>query len=325
MATPVQSFVGGLGLALSVHSLLVLNGRTFGVSGFIHSAATGDDEGMSAVAGLLAGGMVIGLLEGSGPEAFTGGVSKAILSGMLIGIGTKLSNGCTSGHMICGLSRLSFRSLVATISFFCTAAITTHILYSDTLTYNGAFDWSIGRNGWWLILLYVAALTPPLIFHRSPTRSCETPSELFLKRNTTAFCTAFSFAVALRLSNLSNSIRVLSFLILPFHSAFDPSLAFLAVGALPLATLLYHLYRGRSSSSPGAGCSVQATAYCRLILGAALFGVGWGISGTCPGPGLVNAGRSLFVGSSAKQFVAWTASVMLGGVLANSNLRQFLV
>jgi len=317
MATPVQSFVGGLGLALSVHSLLICNGRNFGVSGFIHAAAVGNEEGVAAVAGLVAGGVIIGLMEGSGPEAMMGDVSKTIFSGMLIGIGSKLSNGCTSGHMICGLSKFSFRSFIATLVFFCTGVVTAHVLHADTLVQSGSTDWSLGSNGWWLITLYVLALIPPLVLsYSSSVRQLS-------KDITTAFFVALSFAIALRLSNLSDPAKVLGFLILPFHSAFDPSLVYLAAGALPLASFLYHFcQRTTVQTSCGTTIDPGATFYCKLVTGAAIFGIGWGISGICPGPGLINVGRSLAGGSNTKQFIVWVLSVMLGGVLANKNMRK---
>ena len=91
----------------------------------------------------------------------------------------------------------------------------------------------------------------------------------------TSFLTAVSFSLALRLSNLTSPQRVLSFLILPFNSSFDPSLAFLAVGALPLATALYRKW-GRGLCPKN-----SAKVDWRLVTGAAVFGVGWGMEGIC--------------------------------------------
>jgi uncharacterized membrane protein YedE/YeeE len=78
----------------------------------------------------------------------------------------------------------------------------------------------------------------------------------------------------LRLSNLTNARRVLGFLLTPAHSAFDPSLAYLAVGAVPLTSLLYHIGTVHVQLKKG---KVDG----RLLVGAALFGVGWGIEGIC--------------------------------------------
>lgn len=95
--------------------------------------------------------------------------------------------------------------------------------------------------------------------------------------------TGFHFALALRLSGLTDPTRVLSFLLLPFHRAFDPSLAFLAVGALPLNLLLYHYARGNEQPRLGGTWCIPKPGEIdvKLIVGAAIFGVGWGLTGVC--------------------------------------------
>lgn len=89
--TPVQSFIGGLGLALPVHSLLLLNGSVLGISGFLHRAARGDRESLVSVAGLLGGGVVIALVEGTAQQAeVTHDLWRIVASGLLVGLGTKV-------------------------------------------------------------------------------------------------------------------------------------------------------------------------------------------------------------------------------------------
>jgi uncharacterized protein len=92
-------------------------------------------------------------------------------------------------------------------------------------------------------------------------------------RQVIAFSSAFAFALALRLSNLSDQRRVLAFLLTPAHNAFDSSLVYLAIGAVPLSSLLYRVGKFRV---PNEGAIDP-----RLLAGAALFGVGWGIEGIC--------------------------------------------
>jgi uncharacterized protein len=91
--TPLQSFLGGIGLSLPVHSLLLLNGTVFGISGFIHRSIRGSLESTASIAGLITAGVSLGLLEGKdgAPEVIPGGLSKVLVSGLLVGVGTKVS------------------------------------------------------------------------------------------------------------------------------------------------------------------------------------------------------------------------------------------
>jgi hypothetical protein len=104
-----------------------------------------------------------------------------------------------------------------------------------------------------------------------------------IQRLSTSFLTAFSFAIALDYTNLSKPTKVISFLLLPFHPAFDPSLVYLAVGVLPLSFLLYTFFRGNGNPRLGGTWDVLKPGKIdiKLISGAVLFGVGWGIGGYC--------------------------------------------
>jgi hypothetical protein len=89
--TPVQSFLGGIGLSIPVHILLLFNGSAFGVSGFIHSAVRGSIENLASVSGLVLGGLAVGLVDGKGhgPEPVSGGLIRVGAAGLLVGLGTK--------------------------------------------------------------------------------------------------------------------------------------------------------------------------------------------------------------------------------------------
>jgi uncharacterized protein len=89
--TPLQSFIGGLGLAVPVYTLLLLNGNVFGISGFIHRAALGEREAITAVTGLVSGGALVGIIEGGGVNAFTVSFPQVLLSGFLVGLGSKVT------------------------------------------------------------------------------------------------------------------------------------------------------------------------------------------------------------------------------------------
>ena len=132
--TPVSALLGGALIGLSASMMLLFNGRIAGISGVFSGllAPRAGDVGWRAtfVAGLLAGGVALALLAPSvygsgGPERSIGAV---IVAGLLVGVGTRLGNGCTSGHGICGLTRLSPRSAVAVGTFMATGFITAAIV-----------------------------------------------------------------------------------------------------------------------------------------------------------------------------------------------------
>jgi uncharacterized membrane protein YedE/YeeE len=126
--TPVRSLLGGMMLGLSASVLWLAAGRVAGISGILGGLFTPGTEGRSwrvqFLAGLLAGGLLLALVH---PAVFaSAGRSLPVLAlaGVLVGFGARLGGGCTSGHGVCGLSRLSGRSLVATLVFMATAILT---------------------------------------------------------------------------------------------------------------------------------------------------------------------------------------------------------
>lgn len=89
--TPLQSFLGGVGLAIPVQILLTFNGQPFGISGFLRNATRGRKEALASIAGLLMGGLVVGGIEKVGPEVIAAQVPRVVLSGLLVGVGTSVS------------------------------------------------------------------------------------------------------------------------------------------------------------------------------------------------------------------------------------------
>lgn len=81
---------------------------------------------------------------------------------------------------------------------------------------------------------------------------------------------------------MTDARRVLSFFLLPYHRAFDPSLVFVAAGAMPVGLLLYHFARGDERARLGGTTTVKTGKIdTRLLVGSAIFGLGWGIAGIC--------------------------------------------
>lgn len=132
--TPLPALVGGLLIGLASAVMLLVNGRIAGISGIVGALFTptaGDIRWRLAfLGGLLSGGVALalanpGLLESTLDRPWP--VTAA--AGLLVGIGTRLGSGCTSGHGVCGISRLSPRSIVATLTFIA-AGVVTVALYN---------------------------------------------------------------------------------------------------------------------------------------------------------------------------------------------------
>ncbi len=118
----INALLGGVLIGVSVSLMLLWNGRVTGISGIINGAMTpvkGDTLWrVLFIAGLFLGGIVMGQLN---PKVFentvTSDIWTTVAAGLLVGFGTILGSGCTSGHGVCGISRMSPRSLVATVVF----------------------------------------------------------------------------------------------------------------------------------------------------------------------------------------------------------------
>ncbi len=118
---------GGLiGLAGAMY--LLVNGRIMGASGIIGevidgSAGPNRSEKLCFLAGLILVPGVLVLLSGGADTHATGNLALLILAGLLVGVGTRLANGCTSGHGVCGISRLSMRGIAATVVYIGAGAV----------------------------------------------------------------------------------------------------------------------------------------------------------------------------------------------------------
>lgn len=117
-----NALIGGVLIGLAVSLMMLFNGRVTGISGIIAGIIkpnkTDLDWRVSFLGGLILGGIALLFMR---PESFVQ-ISSAhwgdyLFAGLLVGFGTLLGNGCTSGHGVCGISRLSVRSIIATVTF----------------------------------------------------------------------------------------------------------------------------------------------------------------------------------------------------------------
>lgn len=132
--TPIASLLGGALIGLSAVLLMWATGRIAGISGIAARLFPPYEDGelagrLAFVAGLVAAPVLVRLATGSLPaQTIAAGTPLLIVAGLLTGFGSVWGYGCTSGHGVCGLSRLSVRSLVATIIFMATGVATVFLM-----------------------------------------------------------------------------------------------------------------------------------------------------------------------------------------------------
>jgi uncharacterized membrane protein YedE/YeeE len=130
--TPWASLAGGVLIGIAAAMFVLLNGRAAGISsvlGGLLRPARGDIGWRVAfLAGLVAAPLAYALFASVPRPQIDAGTTALVVSGLLVGIGTRYGSGCTSGHGVCGLSRLSPRSLVATLAFMGAGFVTVFVM-----------------------------------------------------------------------------------------------------------------------------------------------------------------------------------------------------
>jgi len=131
--TPLSGLFGGVLIGLAAAMLMVLTGRLAGVSGIVGGLlqARPADQGwrIAFVAGLIAAPLIAALFGAPLPRpAMTQNFALVAATGLLVGFGSRIGNGCTSGHGVCGFARLSARSIAATLIFMVTAVVAIALL-----------------------------------------------------------------------------------------------------------------------------------------------------------------------------------------------------
>ncbi|HCU0242657.1 TPA: YeeE/YedE family protein [Morganella morganii] len=127
--TPVSAALGGLMIGIAVAVLLLFNGRIAGISGIFANMFTKQSGWRIAfIAGLAGAPWVYRLFAGQPDVVIAADYPLLIAAGLLVGFGTRLGNGCTSGHGICGMARLSKRSFAAVAMFMVSAFLTVWLM-----------------------------------------------------------------------------------------------------------------------------------------------------------------------------------------------------
>ena len=131
--TPLSGLLGGALIGFAAVLLMLLTGRLAGVSGIAGGLlSSGSDKGwrIAFIAGLIAAALILPLFGGpSAARPAAPSLALFAVAGLLVGFGTRMGNGCTSGHGVCGFARLSARSIVATLVFMVVAVATVAIVH----------------------------------------------------------------------------------------------------------------------------------------------------------------------------------------------------
>ena len=129
--TPIPAFTGGLIIGLAVGVFFLLNGRLVGISGIASNALTEKEnkfDNLLFLLGLITAPFIYSLFSNEGINiSISNSYVLLIAAGLLVGIGTRISGGCTSGHGISGIGRFSLRSIIATITFMIVGILTVYV------------------------------------------------------------------------------------------------------------------------------------------------------------------------------------------------------
>ncbi|MCF2950003.1 YeeE/YedE family protein [Paraglaciecola aquimarina] len=127
----VEAFVGGMLIGLGAILLMLLNGRIAGISGIVNGALSGFSVQTfwrwAFILGLVVAPFVASITGFTLPTSLPVDTATLVIAGLIVGVGTQIGSGCTSGHGICGIGRLSKRSIVATMIFMGSAITTVAI------------------------------------------------------------------------------------------------------------------------------------------------------------------------------------------------------
>lgn len=342
--TDIQSsIIGGVIIGTVASSYLVLTGRVTGLSSYIEASIIDRYEGHDKVwrlfymAGLLTGGAGLAMYL---PLSFYHGalVVKPVtvyLAGFLTGFGTRLGNGCTSGHGLMGLARFSPRSLSAVISFMTTGIITASLTRS--LTYRDYF-YTLNEKGhdnaghsWLYYGPVIASFTASIVIsslqnRRSMFSGLQSIINGFsdvkiMKDMLIPTLSGLLFAVGLGIGGMANSAKVHEFLDFNGVNGWDYSLvgvlgAGVAMNAVNIAIMRHFNIKtvcdphckGLSGKIKVGIVPENTQLDSKILVGSALFGIGWGLTGVCPGPALIGLGGAQ--GNAAMFFPAMLAGIL---------------
>eukprot|EP00871_Galdieria_phlegrea_P001368 jgi/Galph1/2231/GphlegSOOS_G870.1 len=322
--TAIDGAIGGLSIGLGVAVNAVMLGRVTGISGIVGGMFQ-LDSGWSWRAAFLTG-FTIGaqILRRAFPEVLSDKVNiispwKLVVGGLMIGFGTRLGSGCTSGHGLCGIGRGSRRSVMNTIIAFSSAALVNFATesYSIALSDSGAVQ-NIFAVNFDAMRTFFSALKPVfmgligVIFVSVKGLGRNQPVVNKILPPIVGAYAGYLFSIGLGYSGMTLPQKILSFL--SFRSEiWDPSLMFVFGSGLLLSAASFYLLkqeRYKPILHAENYIPTRSDIDWRLVVGGILFGSGWGMVGLCPGPALVN-----FLGRPELKGNQLLISSLMGGMI----------
>ncbi len=309
----VLAIIGGTLIAFATTLHLMLFGRLTAMSSIFNSLIKCDQQGgfrwkFGFFCGLLTGTYGVFMLFGhtlnagnitiqlfDKQEDAQRGLSTLgfALGGFLVGFGSKLGNGCTSGHGVCGLPRLAPRSWIAVTVFLITGVLTATLRSYFPVLANSL---SVGKEAaeqYKTIADFIFALLLIYFAYDLNVNSARLREKL---ETIACFFIGFVFGLGLSISGMCRRTRVLSFLSLPgievddqHHTrGWNPSLAVVLLTAVIVNLVTFNLILKQKPMFAGTFDIPNKPIEWKIFAGPAVFGIGWGLTGVCPGPAMVN-------------------------------------
>lgn len=297
-------FIGGLLIAIASSSNYILCGKITGFSGMFWSLISLQKNQilwkLIFVCSFILTGSLITILNGieksqllddliPDPKIQTRGLSFIgfCIAGFLVGFGTKMSNGCTSGHGVCGLPRFSKRSWVAVMTFFSTAMAVANVRHNHPFLEESTLYMPNVKlpHSDKIFAIGSASLLIIVFLYSIVFRNRVNIKEIFV-----AGFSGSTFAFGLILSGMVKRDRILNFLIISEN--WDPSLAIVLATTVLFNMFSFNIVQPNKTKPMFTETFTLVTKTsidAKLVIGAFIFGVGWGISGLCPGPAILNA------------------------------------
>lgn len=303
MFTYFQASTGALFLHIATSAFLYGNGKVLGCSSILYKTLADPTVfNVPVTVGIGLGALTVKLFAPSYLPDYESvaalaplGIFTPFVAGLLSGVGTKFGCGCTSGHMLCGIPRFSVRSLVATLTFCTTAVLTSHMFdNAPSCGITPCHRLKHPSSAEVLGLLLLTAATYAVNKFSQKYLTVGKPSQIFV-----SLFGGFNLGVGLLISGLASPSKILGFLAL-FPPKFDPSLLMVfAFGVLPnMVEILLRGYKLGASAVEKFDLPTRKDITASLVCGSAVFGIGWGLSGICPGPGIVAASLGTLTGIS---------------------------